>query len=170
MRAMSGLVAMVVAGAAMVGGAGGRSAAWGQLAVVANDRHVVLEKGVITTVKNPPGDTVAVVDLGAAGGGVKVLAELEGVPNSVIGPPLSVAVSGDGSLALVTACMKIDPADLTKQTEDNRVSVIDLKANPPKVIATVEAGKGPAGVSINKAGTLALVANRGDGAYCVFLI
>jgi DNA-binding beta-propeller fold protein YncE len=40
----------------------------------------------------------------------------------------------------------------------------------PKVLATLQAGKGAAGVSINKAGTLALVANRSEGTVSVFTI
>jgi DNA-binding beta-propeller fold protein YncE len=48
--------------------------------------------------------------------------------------------------------------------------VIDLKASPPAVIATLQAGKGAAGVSINRAGTLALVANRNEGTVSVFTI
>ena len=40
----------------------------------------------------------------------------------------------------------------------------------PKIIATLQAGKGAAGVSINKAGTLALVANRAEGTVSVFTI
>jgi DNA-binding beta-propeller fold protein YncE len=48
--------------------------------------------------------------------------------------------------------------------------VIDLKANPPAVVATLETGLGPAGISINRAGTLALVANRNDGTVSIFTI
>jgi len=53
---------------------------------------------------------------------------------------------------------------------NDALSVIDLKANPPTVIATLHAGKGAAGVSINRAGTLALVANRNEGTVSVFTI
>ena len=151
----------------MLDGDGGGGAA-SELAVVPLDNKVVLVNGVQTVVKNPAPDLVSVVDIGAMP--PKVLADIENVPNSVIGPPLSVAVSPDEGLALVTACMKVDPADPTKQTEDNRVSVIDLKSQPMKMIATIEVGKGPAGVSINHAGTLALVANRGDGSVSIFSI
>jgi DNA-binding beta-propeller fold protein YncE len=65
---------------------------------------------------------------------------------------------------------KIDPADPTKQTADNRLLVVDLTLTPPAVIATLETGKAPAGVSINRRGTLALVANREDGTVSVFTI
>jgi len=151
---------------AVLGVGGGARTGWAQLAVVANDHKLVLVAGVQTVVKNPAPDTVTIIDLGAKP--PKVVAEIEGVPCSVIGPPLSVAVTPDESLALVTASMKVDPKDPTKQTEDNRISVIDLKATPPKVIATLEAGKAPAGISVNRAGTMALVANRADG--CVTIL
>jgi DNA-binding beta-propeller fold protein YncE len=51
-----------------------------------------------------------------------------------------------------------------------RLSVIDLKASPPKISGQLQAGKGAAGVSINRAGTLALVANRSEGTVSVFSI
>ncbi len=70
----------------------------------------------------------------------------------------------------MTAAQKVDPADPTKQTADNRLSVIDLKASPPAVIATLTTGKSPAGLSINRQGTLALVANREEGTVSVFTI
>jgi DNA-binding beta-propeller fold protein YncE len=136
-----------------------------QLAVSANDNKVVLVNGVSTVVQNPAADTVAIIDLQQFP--PKILAEIE-VPVSVAGPPLSVAITPDESLALVTAAMKINPDDPTKQIPDNRLSVIDLKASPPTVIATLETGKGPAGLSINRQGNLALVANRAEGTVSVF--
>jgi DNA-binding beta-propeller fold protein YncE len=70
----------------------------------------------------------------------------------------------------VTGAFKVDPADRKKAVPDNKLSVIDLKAKPPAVIATLEAGLGAAGVSINRTGTLALVANRSEGTVSVFTI
>jgi len=121
--------------------------------VSANDNNVFLVNGVSTVVQNPPPDTIAIIDLKQFP--PKVLAEIE-VPVSVAGPPLSVAITPDESLALVTAAMKINPGDPTKQIPDNRLSVIDLKASSPKVIATLETGKGPAGLSINHQGNRGL--------------
>ena len=69
--------------------------------------------------------------------------------------PLSIAVTPDESLAIVTASNHVDPKDPTKQAPNDDVTVIDLKATPPKVIASLKAGKGAAGISINRAGTLA---------------
>jgi DNA-binding beta-propeller fold protein YncE len=142
-------------------------AAGAQIAVSGNDNKVVNVNGVVTVVRNPPPDTVSVIDLKTSP--PRVIAEVQ-APVSVVGPPLSIAVTPDESLALVTASNKVDPSDPTKQTPDNRVTVIDLKANPPKVVATLEAGKGAAGISINRQGTLALVSNLVDGTVSVFTI
>jgi DNA-binding beta-propeller fold protein YncE len=79
-------------------------------------------------------------------------------------------VAPDESFALVAANMKLNPADPKKQVPDNRLSVIDLKAKPPAVIATLEAGLGATGAAINPAGTLALVANRNEGTVSIFTI
>ncbi len=138
-----------------------------QIAVSANDNKVMLDNGVVKVVPNAPSDTVSVIDLKASP--PRVIAEVQ-APVSVVGPPLSVAVTPDESLALVTASSKVDPSDPTKQTPDNRVTVIDLKASPPKVLVTLEAGKGAAGISINRQGTLALVSNMVDGTVSVFTI
>jgi DNA-binding beta-propeller fold protein YncE len=143
------------------------SAAQAQLAVSANDNKVQLVNGVVKVLPNPAPDTVSIIDLKARP--PRVIAELQ-APVSVVGPPLSVAVTSDESLAIVTASSKVDPADPTKQTPNNQVSVIDLKASPPKVIATLTAGKGASGVSINRQGTLALVSNYQDGTVSVFTI
>jgi DNA-binding beta-propeller fold protein YncE len=138
-----------------------------QIAISANDNKVVLVDGVSTVVQNPAVDTVSVIDMKQYP--PRLVAEIV-APTSVVGPPLSVAITPDESLALVTAAMKIDPNDRTKQTPDNRLSVIDLKASPPQVIATMETGKGPAGLSINRQGNLAIVANRAEGTLSVFTI
>jgi DNA-binding beta-propeller fold protein YncE len=136
-----------------------------QIAVSSNDNKAVLVNGVNTLPASPAPDTATIIDLGVFP--PKVLAEIE-VPGSVVGPPLSVAITPDESLALITSSTKVDPADPKKMVPDNRLSVVDLKASPPRVIATMETGKSPAGLSINRKGTLALVANRSEGTVSVF--
>src|SRR5215831_18193049 len=143
------------------------AAATAQIAVSANDNKAVLVNGNNIVPANPAADTVSIIDLGATP--PKVIAEVK-APASVVGPPQSVAVSRDESYALVTGAFKVDAADPKKAVPDNKLSVIDLKAKPPAVIATLEAGLGAAGVSINKAGTLALVANRSEGTVSVFTV
>jgi DNA-binding beta-propeller fold protein YncE len=142
-------------------------AAPAQIAISANDNKVALVNGAVQVVQNPAPDTITVIDLKA--NPPRAVAEIP-VPASVVGPPMSVAITPDEGLALVTSAMKVDPADRTKTINDNRVSVVDLSSNPPRVLATLEAGASPAGVSINRQGTLALVANRGEGTVSAFTI
>ena len=138
-----------------------------QILVSANDNKAVLVNGANVVPVNPAADTVSIIDLGVSP--PKLIGEVK-APASVVGPPQSVAISRDESFALVTGAFKVDPADPKKAIPDNKLSVIDLKAPPPAVIATLEAGLGAAGVSINNAGTLALVANRSEGTVSVFTI
>ncbi|MGH7997773.1 MAG: YncE family protein [Opitutaceae bacterium] len=145
------------------------AAARAQLAVAATDNRLVLADGVERLRAHPAPDTFVVLDLN--GPAPRKLAEVTGVPASVVGPPFSVALTPDGTLALDTSCMKADPADPSKQVFDDRITVIDL-SNPqaPSVIAILHSGPGPAGVAINRRGNLALVADRGDGSVAVFSI
>jgi len=138
-----------------------------QIAVSSNDNKVINVNGVNQIVENPPADTVTIVDLGASP--PRVIGEIK-APSSVAGPPQNVAVAPDESFALVAAAVKIDPADPKKTVPDNKLTVIDLKVSPPAVIATLEAGMGASGVSINRAGTLALVANRAEGTVSIYAI
>jgi DNA-binding beta-propeller fold protein YncE len=138
-----------------------------QIAVSSNDGKVVLVNGVVSVPANPADDTVTIIDLGVSP--PKVIAEIK-APSSVTGPPQNVAVAPDESFALVASAAKLDPADAKKQVPDNRLSVIDLKANPPAVIATHEVGLGGTGAAINPAGTLALVANYREGTVSIFTV
>jgi DNA-binding beta-propeller fold protein YncE len=138
-----------------------------QIAISANDNKAVLVDGTNVVPDNPVADTVSIIDL--AFSPPKLIGEVK-APASVVGPPQSVAISRGEEFALVTGAFKVDPADRKKAVPDNKLSVIDLKAKPPAVIATLEAGLGAAGVSINRTGTLALVANRSEGTVSVFTI
>lgn len=138
-----------------------------QLALSGNDNKARLENGAVRIVPNPPADTVTILDLGATP--PRVVATVQ-APHSVVGPPLSVALTPDERLGLVASAQKIDPANPARTIPDNRLSVIDLRATPPAVVQTLEAGAGASGVSVNRAGTLALVANRNAGTVSVFRI
>ena len=144
------------------------SLARAEMAVSANDGKPKLTDGVVSVDSNRPPDNIVILDM--KGPMPKVITQIDDVPTSVVGPPSSVAITPDESLALISASTKIDPSDPSKTTSDNRLTVVDLKANPPAVIATLEAGAGASGISINKQGTLALVANRNDGTVSIFTI
>lgn len=135
-----------------------------QIAVSANDGKQMLDDGAQVVPAHPRPDSVSLIDLSATP--PRIVGEVA-VPTSVIGPPSSVAVAPDGSFALVTSARRIDPAPAAI-VPDDVVSVIDLKTL--KVTATLHAGAGASGVSINRAGTLALVANRSEGTVSVFTL
>lgn len=141
--------------------------AWAQLAASANDNKLMLREGVPAVVPNAAPDSVTLIDLSTRP--PSVLRHVE-VPTSVIGPPSSVALTPDEGLLFVTSAAKVDPADPTRLVPDNRLTVIDLKANPPKLLAALEAGAGASGLSITRDGRLALVANRYEGTVSVFRI
>ena len=143
------------------------SAARAQVAVSANDGRAVLVDGTTGVAASPAPDTVTILDLSTSP--PRIAGEVR-APTSVVGPPQSVAIAPDRSIALVTAALMIDPADHTKTVPNDIVTVINLRASPPAVLATLHAGHQPSGVSINPAGTLALVANRADGTVSVFTI
>ena len=139
--------------------------AMAQIAVSGNDNKRRLVNGVTTVVQDPPADTATILDL--SGRAPRVLAEVA-LSHSVVGPPTSVAITPDERFAIITSAERIDPANPARTVPDNRVQVVDLRATPPRVTQTVEAGAGPSGVSVNRAGNLVLVANRNAGTVSVF--
>lgn len=138
-----------------------------QLAISANDGKVMMVDGVNTPRPDPQPDTVSIIDVRSFP--PKIIGEVF-APTSVAGPPHSVAISPDQSIAIVTASSKIDPKISKEVIQNDEVSVIDLQSSPPRVIATFHAGLGASGIDINRAGTLALVANRAEGTVSVFTI
>jgi len=136
-----------------------------ELFVSVQDGKQMLVDGAIRTVAGE--DTLALIEFNH--GRASLHAEIP-VPTSVIGPPTSVAVTPDGAIALVTAGFKRDPSDPARTLQNDRVSVVDLRSTPPRILDTVVVGKAPAGVSINRAGSLALVANHDDGTVSVLSI
>jgi len=115
-------------------------------------------------------DTVSVVDIGSDPLAPRTIVSLP-LTNTIVGPPVNLAITPDEGLALVANSINIvDEGGTLKQVPDKRLWVIDLNANPPKLIDTVSVGKQPSGLSINRAGTLALLANRADGSINVLRI
>jgi DNA-binding beta-propeller fold protein YncE len=139
---------------------------FGQIAVSSNDHKMVQENGVTKNIANPPVDTITVLDLGVTP--VKVVTTISDVPGSVAGPPLSVAITPDESLALVASSSKFDPADPTKLIPDDRVTIVDLKDR--KVLGQIATAPGAAGISITKDGKRAYVAHRSAGSISILSI
>lgn len=136
-----------------------------EIILSANDAHSLNINGVSRTATDGAPDTLSVIDM--AQKPPKIIASVN-APTSVNGPPMAVALSHDESFAIVTSANKVDPANPGKAIGDDQVTVIDLKASPPKIIQTTKAGVGAAGVAISPDGKLVLVANRAGGSLSIF--
>lgn len=109
----------------------------------------------------PGNDAVLVVDISNPTK-PKIRANLP-LTNSLLGPPTNLQITPDGKLGLVAnSVVHVQEGNSWKSVPDNKLYVIDLEANPPKLIDTVTVGRQPSGLSISKKGNLALTANR-DG-------
>jgi len=145
------------------------NAANAQIMIVGNDDkpHIVDGK---QTMGEGGHDTLSIIDMSKPAH-LRMIATIP-LDNSIIGPPTNLAVTPNHDLALVANSVNdVKKDDGTYNVvSDDRLFVIDLKANPPAVIDTLHLGKRPSGMAINAAGTMALVTNRDDGTISVLSI
>jgi len=144
-------------------------AALADLMVVGNDEKVVFDAEGNRTFVAPGKDTISIVDI-TDREAPKILVSFP-LMNSIFGPPTNLAITPDERLAIVANSVDwVQDGANWKPAPDNKLYVFDLKASPPKQIATVEVGKQPSGLAINRAGDLALIANRNDKSISVLSI
>jgi DNA-binding beta-propeller fold protein YncE len=137
--------------------------------IVGDDEKLLWDDNFKPVLSLPGNDAVLILDL-ADPMNPKIVGNLP-LKNSVIGPPVNLAIDPTNSIALVADSINVTKdGDALKQGPDDKVYVIDLTASPPKLIDTITAGKQPSGLSINRAGTLALVANRAGKSITVLSI
>jgi DNA-binding beta-propeller fold protein YncE len=137
--------------------------------IVGNDEKLLWDDDGKPVLSAPGRDSVLIVDL-ANPEDPKIVANLP-LKNSIVGPPVNLDIDPSGSIALVADSVDVTKdGDALKQVPDNKIYVIDLKSNPPKLAATVTGGKQPSGLSISPSGKMALVANRGDNSVSVLSI
>jgi DNA-binding beta-propeller fold protein YncE len=119
---------------------------------------------------NPTGnDNVLIVDV-ARPESPKIVANLQ-LENSVVGPPVNLAISPNGAIALVADSMTVAEDNGTrKMVPTDKLFVIDMKTNPPKLAQTLTLGKQPSGLSFSPKGDMALVCNRADGTISILKI
>jgi len=160
-----GFVAALAACAGMSQSPGKR-----ELMVVGNDEKVSINDAGVFVYGAPGKDTVSIIDIGTDPLAPRIVVSLP-LTNSIFGPPTNLAITPDQSLALVTNSMEWQQEGAGwKPGFDNKVYVIDLTTNPPALIDTITVGKQPSGMSINRAGNLALVTNRADNSIAVLRI
>ena len=144
-------------------------AADAQLMIVGNDEKVAWDEAGRPVFKAPGKDTISIVDISNRES-PRIVANLP-LMNSIFGPPTNLAITPDERLAIVANSMNwVQDGAAWKPVPDNKLYVIDLKASPPKQLATVEVGKQPSGLSINSRGDLALITNRADNSISVVSI
>lgn len=154
-------------GLSMVLGAGAATAA--PFMIVGNDEKLVWDDDGKPVLSPAGKDSVLIVDL-AKPEEPKIVANLP-IKNSVVGPPVNLAINPAGTLALVADSVDVQKdGDALKQLIDNKLYVVDLTTSPPKVIDTLTVGKMPSGLDISPDGKMALVALRGDNAIAVLSI
>jgi DNA-binding beta-propeller fold protein YncE len=114
-------------------------------------------------------DQVLIIDL-ANPEDPKIVVSLP-LKNSIVGPPVNLDIDPSGTVALVADSIdNVKDGDNLKQVPDNKIYVIDMAANPPKLAATLTGGKQPSGLSFSPDGKMALVANRGDNTISVLSV
>lgn len=139
------------------------------LLIVGLDEKLLWDESGKPVLSAPGKDQVLIVDL-ASPETPKIVAALP-LKNSVVGPPVNVAIDPSGTVALVADSVDVvKDGDALKQVPDNKIYVVDLQANPPKLAATLTGGKQPSGLSFSPDGKMALVANRGDNSISVLSV
>jgi DNA-binding beta-propeller fold protein YncE len=140
-----------------------------QLMIVGNDEKITFDDSGKAVNHEPGRDTISIVDLSKPE--APRVAATFALANTIVGPPTNLAIHPSGEFALIANSVNPQKeGDTWKNVPDDKVFVIDLKANPPKAIATANTGKQPSGMAINSKGDMALVANRADGTVSVLSI
>jgi DNA-binding beta-propeller fold protein YncE len=140
-----------------------------ELMIVGIDEKVGFDAGK-QSMRAPGRDMVSIVDIGTDPLAPRVIASLP-LMNSIFGPPTNLAITPDQGLAIVANSMDWQQDGASwKAVPDNKLYVIDLTASPPALIETLTVGRQPSGLSINRAGNLALIANRADNSITVLRI
>src|SRR5690242_10228485 len=144
-------------------------AAAAQIMIVGNDQKQTWDAE-NKAVLNPPGhDTLSIIDMSKPAA-IRIIATIP-LDNTIVGPPTNLAITPDRSLALVANSVnEVEKEGKPAIVSDDRMFVVDLKANPPKIVATVNLGKRPSGMAIAPSGKLALVTNRDEGTISVLTI
>jgi DNA-binding beta-propeller fold protein YncE len=141
-----------------------------EVMIVGNDQKVTWDDAGKQVLSAPGEDSISIVDIGSDPASPRILANLD-LMNSIFGPPTNLAITPDEKLALATNAMSwVEEGGAWKPAPDNKLYVIDLEADPPALIDTVEVGQQPSGMAISQAGDLALIANRAGNSISVVSI
>jgi hypothetical protein len=145
------------------------SAALADLMIIGNDEKVVWDAEGNRKFVAPGKDTVSIVDI-TDREAPKILVSVP-LMNSIFGPPVNLAITPDERLAIMANSVDwVQDGANWKPAPDTKLYVFNLKTSPPSHVGTIQIGKQPSGLAINRAGDLALVANRNDKSISVLSI
>ena len=136
---------------------GAGAAAGADLVVSGNDAKYLRVAGQDTYPDGAGADTLTLIDAAASPPVVKATVE---VRHTLAGPPQAVAITPDGRLAVVSAPNHYDRAG-SKVVLENDLQIVDLGANPARVVASVPLSSHPQGLAINRDGTRLLATTLG---------
>ncbi|HTW71576.1 MAG TPA: beta-propeller fold lactonase family protein [Acetobacteraceae bacterium] len=129
--------------------------------IVGNDEKILWDAQGKPIISPTGKDNVQIVDV-AKPEAPKIVATLP-LENSIVGPPVNLAIAPDDSIALVADSMTVvDDNGTRKMVPTNKLFVIDLKSHPAKLVQTLTLGKQPSGLSFSPDGKIALVCNRAE--------
>jgi DNA-binding beta-propeller fold protein YncE len=144
------------------------TAAHADIVLSSNDGHSVMDAKMSIVAPDTIGpDTISLIEVGRYPPTIKATVE---VPGSVVGPPTAAWIAKDASWAIVTSATKADSQAKGGISPDDRVSVIDLTGNPPKIVQSLTAGAGATTVRLSPDGNVALVANRTEGSVSIYSV
>ena len=146
------IIAMVV---------GLKPCARGQIMLSGNENKFDLTQGGQKVIAGAKPDSLTLIDFSKM---PPATFSVEGVANTVIGPPSNIAISPDGKMALVANSVKVEG---DKYSPESYVHVVDLGVRPPKVVGRVNTELQPSGLSFTPDGERALVACRASGTVSV---
>ena len=125
---MHKLILMVVLGVCVLAGCAQAPVSPGkrELMVVGNDEKATFSDAGVLTIGGPGRDTVSIIDIGTDPLAPRILVNLP-LTNTIVGPPVNLAITPDEGLALVANSMDAEKDGAGwKLVPDNRLYVIDL--------------------------------------------
>lgn len=133
--------------------------------VSANENKLDLVTGAQRVLSESAPDTVSLLDFSQFPPAIR---HLTNIANTVLGPPSNVALSPDQRHVLIADSIVLDAGRTNGWRPQQRIHVLDLSVEPPRVTSTVDTGLQPSGIVFNADGKRVAVANRAEGSVSVF--
>ncbi|MGM9484870.1 hypothetical protein ACS5PN_27000 [Roseateles sp. NT4] len=125
-----------------------------QTVAIGLDAKARLEDGELVMVPNPPVDTTAFYRFS---NGKPMLLGRVPAPISFQGSPRSIVISTQAEMAISVSSRRLNPERPSELVPDNRLTVFDLAASPPRVLQTLELSATPTSIALSPDGKLAVV-------------